>query len=134
MSVVSFALAVVFIIFIANLAKHQQTRGHGGHSGAAPLQIFLFPPNFVVHRKIRFKHITKKNLAPLKMYFAPQNLQPGYGPEYQQQVEHVTASERDWPSSDGSERFSNELFHLDLASECKAASLGEGRSSETTMK
>jgi len=45
-----------------------QARIHGGHSVAVP-------PNFAVPRKFCFKHNKNKNLAPLKMYFPPSNLE-----------------------------------------------------------
>jgi len=43
----------------------------------------LFP------EKILLKHISKKNLASLKKHFAPQNLNPGYGPSQHRGVEHT---------------------------------------------
>ena len=42
--------------------------------------LFCAPTNFVVLRKICFKRIITTNLSPLKMYFLPQILKPGYGP------------------------------------------------------
>jgi len=43
------------------------------------------PPNFVVSRIFFIEAYNKsKNLAPLKMFFAPLTLRPGYGPGYLQ--------------------------------------------------
>jgi len=39
-----------------------QARRHGGYSGAVALQSFLCPPNFVVLRKICFKHMITINV------------------------------------------------------------------------
>ena len=39
-----------------------QARGHGGHLGAVLPKYFLCPPNFVVPRKICFKHIIKTKI------------------------------------------------------------------------
>ena len=50
-----------------------QARRHRGHSGAVTPKLF-FPSNFVVLRKICFKHMRKqKSFAP-EMYFDPPNL------------------------------------------------------------
>jgi len=45
----------------------KQTSSHGGHSGAASLN-FLCPPNFVVTRKICFKHLIRQKSWPPKVY------------------------------------------------------------------
>jgi len=44
----------------------------GGIRGQCPPPIFV-PPKFYCAPKICFKHISKQNLAPLIMYFAPPN-------------------------------------------------------------
>jgi len=57
-----------------------QARRYGGHSGTVSPKSFLCPPNFVVLRKICFKHTIKTKISPLKVYFAfpkPQNLAIG---------------------------------------------------------
>jgi len=51
-----------------------------GHSGAVTPKSFLFPPNFVVLRKICFKHMIKMKVFPPKNVFSPQTLKLGYGP------------------------------------------------------
>ena len=38
------------------------------------------PKNFVVPRKICFKHIIKTNIAPKMVFCHPETLKPGYGP------------------------------------------------------
>jgi len=58
--------------------KVPQWKITGDIRGQLP-QSFLCPPNCVVLRTICFKHMIKQNLSPLKMYFAPQTLKPGYG-------------------------------------------------------
>ena len=49
--------------------------------GRLPLKLILSPPNFVVLRKICFKHMIKtKSPPPKKVFCQPQTLKPGYGP------------------------------------------------------
>jgi len=56
---------------VTNGCTENQARSHGG----------VFPPNFVVPRKICFKHIVKpKILPPQKCIVLHQILKPGYGP------------------------------------------------------
>jgi len=55
-----------------------QAHRHGGHSGAVTPKSFP-PPHFVVLRKNCFKHMIKKP-SPLKIYFLPKTLKPGYRP------------------------------------------------------
>jgi len=57
-----------------------QARRHGGIRGQLPPNLFYAPLNFVVLRKICFKHIIKTKIFPPKMYFSPQTLKLGYGP------------------------------------------------------
>jgi len=57
-----------------------QARRHGGAFGGNYPQIFIVPPNFVVLRKICFKHMIKTKSFPLKMHFAPQTSKPDCGP------------------------------------------------------
>jgi len=40
-----------------------------GHSGAVTPKPFLYPPNFVVLRKICFKHMIKTKIIPPKIVF-----------------------------------------------------------------
>jgi len=44
-----------------------------GHSGAVTPNLFCVSENFVVLRK--------QKSFPLNMYFSPQTLKPGYGPD-----------------------------------------------------
>ena len=51
------------------------------NSGAVTPKSFLCPPNFVVFRKMCFKHMIKiKIFPPIKCIFLLQTLKPGYGP------------------------------------------------------
>jgi len=60
-----------------------------GHSGSVTPNLFFALPNFVVLRKICFKHMIKSKIFRLKMYFAPQTLKPGYGPGYAEIVSAI---------------------------------------------
>jgi len=71
--------------------SNPQPRGAFGDS-VPP--IFCASPNFVVPKKILFLRISyKQNLSPLKVYFTPQTLKPGYGlavPSYHPAVENCS--------------------------------------------
>ena len=57
-----------------------QASRHGGHSEAVTPKSFLCPPNFVVLRKICFKHLRNITSFPHKNAFfppKPQNLATG---------------------------------------------------------
>jgi len=56
-----------------------QAPSHGKHSGAVPPKIFVLP-NFIVSRKISFKHLIKTKSFSLKNASFPQTLKPGYRP------------------------------------------------------
>jgi len=51
-----------------------QARRHGGHSKEVTTKSFLFPPNFVVLRKIYFEHMIKQKYFPLRNASLPPNL------------------------------------------------------------
>ena len=51
-----------------------RARRHGGHSGAVTPISCCALPNFVVLRKICFKHMIKTKIFPLKNVFFPPNL------------------------------------------------------------
>jgi len=52
-----------------------------GHSGEVPPNLFCATPNFVLLRKLCFKHTIITKICPTEMYLPPQNLKPGYGLE-----------------------------------------------------
>jgi len=58
--------------FLATVLPTAQAGTHGGHSGTVSSKSFLYPPNFVVLRKI----CVKDKSFPPKMYFLPQTLKP----------------------------------------------------------
>jgi len=52
-------------------SKNQARSNEGAFGGSAP-QIFLYPANFVVPRKLYFKHIIKTKIFPPKnVFFTP---------------------------------------------------------------
>jgi len=51
-----------------------QTRRHGGNSGAVIPKSVVWPQNFVVLRKICFKHMIKSKIFSPKNVFYPPNL------------------------------------------------------------
>jgi len=61
-----------------------QARSPGGIRGQCLPNFFCDPPNFIVPRKICFKHTKNKSFTPEngKVWgvFYPQTLQPGNGP------------------------------------------------------
>jgi len=57
-----------------------QSRSHRGAFGGGPLKLFCAPQILLFPEKFVLNVQHKQNLAPLKMYFFPKTLKPGYGP------------------------------------------------------
>jgi len=74
-----FLMFVVFaFVASASVSCDPPALDTGGHSGAVPAKFCCAHKKFVL--------TYNKNRSPLKMYFSPQTLRPGYGPAHQHQA------------------------------------------------
>ena len=75
-------LRVFFTYTLSLPYVSRQARTLGGNSGTMATKYFCASPNFVVTRKISFKHIIKTKIFPPETDFASKTLKPNFGPGF----------------------------------------------------